>query len=263
MQLLISVRSQTEARSALVGGADIIDAKEPSRGSIGAVSPAVLEQILASVPHDRPASVALGDLRTPVQVGEAVSGVPGSQRIFTYLKPGFAGVAEPDQVGELLRVAVEAVARDRTGIVAVAYADSAAAGSLSPEALTRIAGEAGAVGVLLDTYGKGRGDLFTWLGPSALARFVAAARSAGLLTALAGGLGLEHLSLVQRLGADIVGFRGAVSVGGREGTLLTTRVRAIRQRLNKLNPVFQDRGPSHLPVLGETPGVSAVPGLLK
>src|SRR4051812_47948913 len=42
MELLVSVRSAKEVEAALAGGADIIDAKEPSRGSLGAVSPKVL-----------------------------------------------------------------------------------------------------------------------------------------------------------------------------------------------------------------------------
>ena len=42
MRLLVSVRSAAEARAALSGGADIIDAKEPSLGSLGAVGPLAL-----------------------------------------------------------------------------------------------------------------------------------------------------------------------------------------------------------------------------
>ena len=35
MRLLVSVRSAEEVSAALAGGADIIDAKEPERGSLG------------------------------------------------------------------------------------------------------------------------------------------------------------------------------------------------------------------------------------
>ncbi len=40
-RLLVSVRSAAEAEIALSAGADLIDVKEPSRGSLGAADPAV------------------------------------------------------------------------------------------------------------------------------------------------------------------------------------------------------------------------------
>ena len=36
--LLVSVRSASEARVALAAGVDVIDVKEPNRGSLGAAS---------------------------------------------------------------------------------------------------------------------------------------------------------------------------------------------------------------------------------
>ena len=47
MRLLVSVRSAAEVRPALAGGADIIDAKEPSLGSLGRGEP-------GDAPGDRP-----------------------------------------------------------------------------------------------------------------------------------------------------------------------------------------------------------------
>ena len=38
MRLLVSVRSAEEAAAAVMGGADIVDAKEPALGSLGPVS---------------------------------------------------------------------------------------------------------------------------------------------------------------------------------------------------------------------------------
>ena len=61
MRLLVSVRSAAEVASAVAGGADIVDAKEPDRGALGAVSGPVLRAIAARVPAALPLSVALGD----------------------------------------------------------------------------------------------------------------------------------------------------------------------------------------------------------
>src|SRR5216110_1714211 len=61
MRLLVSVADAAEARAALGGGADIIDAKEPRHGALGAVAPEVLRTIRDAVGSRRPVSVALGD----------------------------------------------------------------------------------------------------------------------------------------------------------------------------------------------------------
>jgi uncharacterized protein (UPF0264 family) len=174
----------------------------------------------------------------------------------TYLKLGFAGIARPEVVGQLLQVMLDMVAGSSIAMVAVAYADAANAAALAPEVLCRIAGEIGVAGVLLDTYHKGSGDLLSWLEPSRLAELLAQARAAGLLTAVAGGLGPQHLSTLREMSADIVGFRGAVCAGGREGRLSEHRIRLIQRQL------ASDSGFVH-PLLrrqltvGETPGVSA------
>ena len=52
MRLLVSVRSEEEARAALAGGAEIIDAKEPSRGALGAVEIGVLREIVRGGERD-------------------------------------------------------------------------------------------------------------------------------------------------------------------------------------------------------------------
>src|SRR5690349_2021023 len=66
MRLLVSVRSAQEVEAAVEGGAEIIDAKEPMRGSLGAVDAAELARIADAVPDGMPFSMALGDLATPV-----------------------------------------------------------------------------------------------------------------------------------------------------------------------------------------------------
>ena len=257
MQLLVSVRSAAEAKVALAGGADIIDAKEPSRGSLGAVSPRALQQICAAIPDNRPMSIALGDPKTAGEALRIISAVPQSRRL-TYLKLGFAGLRNPESIHSLLQAALEGAVGRPVAIVAVGYVDAPNAGSLPPETICRIAGEAGAAGVLLDTYQKAAGNLLAWLEPSRLAALLARARAAGLFTAVAGGLGVDELPAVFRAAPDIVGFRGALCEGGREGTLSQERVCQVRRQLSRLTsgsipPIFNQ--PSGV---GETPGLSAI-----
>ena len=62
MRLLVSVRNAEEARAALAGGAEIIDAKEPSRGALGAVDDRRAARDRRAVDGMRPVSAALGDV---------------------------------------------------------------------------------------------------------------------------------------------------------------------------------------------------------
>ena len=64
-RLLVSVRSATEALSALAGGAAIIDVKEPSRGPLGRADDMVIRAVLAAAADRVPVSAACGELIEP------------------------------------------------------------------------------------------------------------------------------------------------------------------------------------------------------
>lgn len=235
MQLLVSVRSAEEVEPALTGGADIIDAKEPGRGSLGAVSAATLAEILGRVPANQPFSVALGDVATVEDVVTALAAmVVPSRPGPTFLKLGFAGVGSPELVSTLLTTAVQLAAEQRCRplIVAVAYADSERAGSLSPELVCRRAHTAGAEGVLIDTYVKDGTGLLKWWTPAALATWVSSARGRGLLTGVAGALGPDDVAAVATAGPDVLGFRGAACDAGRSGQVSARRVALLRHRID-------------------------------
>jgi (5-formylfuran-3-yl)methyl phosphate synthase len=235
MRLLASVRSAEEVEPAVSGGADIIDAKEPSRGSLGAISPEVFAQIQARVPLNLELSAALGDVANQLGVRTRIAALPVVSRpVPVYLKLGFFGVTSPRRLRTLLEVAC-AAARDGTSgaarIIAVAYADNSRAGSADPEIVWDAAAAAGAAGVLIDTVSKERGQLFEWIQAERLQNLVAQARRAGLLTALAGGLGPEQIPGVFRVDPDVAGFRGALCPSGREGQVTRNRVRQLKTLL--------------------------------
>jgi uncharacterized protein (UPF0264 family) len=241
MQLLVSVRSPVEVEPALRGGADILDAKEPARGSLGAVSPDVLGGIVARIPPQVQLSIALGDLFTLEDVWQAIEHLPdltGRARI--YLKLGFAGVRSFERVRALLEVAADAARSHPASpsIVAVAYADSEFAGTIPPRSVFRAAAGVPASGVLLDTYLKAEGNLFTWIEPSELTGLMVRAHGTGMLAAVAGSLTVEHLKPVCAAGADIVGVRGAACSEGREGAVCLSKVRQLRDQLRLVSSAF-------------------------
>jgi uncharacterized protein (UPF0264 family) len=225
MRLLVSVRDASEACEALAGGADIIDAKDPARGALGAVAPAALHAIVAEVDGARPVSAALGDAVDDVQVMHAAREAAAAR--VAYVKLGFAGTPDPARVVTLLSAAVRGAEMVSTsvGVIAVAYADAECAESVAPLQIIEAAERAGAVGVLLDTAGKDRGALFDLVRDDAVRAWVHAAHQAGLVAALAGRLTDSTLATARALDADIAGVRGtACEGGGRLASISRERV---------------------------------------
>jgi uncharacterized protein (UPF0264 family) len=231
MQLLVSVATGSEAMAAVAGGADIVDAKDPAAGALGAVELGALSEIRASL-DGRPLTAALGDAIDPATVEHAARAYAACGA--SLVKIGFAGVRDSRDVAGLIGAAVRGCRQGSPGcgVVAVAYADATPGDGLDAMSLVRVAARTGAAGVLVDTankHGPRLTDLWT---ASRLCVWVAEARGSGLLTALAGRLRLEDLSVVQDAGADVVGVRGAACEGGRTGTVSAERVRMLRDRLS-------------------------------
>ncbi len=233
MRLLVSVRSAAEVTPAVAGGADIVDAKEPALGSLGAVSGRVLREIALCLPAGVPLSIALGDPKNVAAVEAAMAALDGlaPRPSRVYVKIGLS--AAGDGTKALLGALVDLASRTaiRPSVIAVAYADHVTAGAPAAEAVVRLAAATGAEGVLLDTWGKDGGDLFHHLAEPALRAWIGQARAAGLLVALAGSLSIEGVRAVAELPADIVGVRGAACIGGRAGVVSEGRVADLKAAL--------------------------------
>jgi uncharacterized protein (UPF0264 family) len=232
MQLLVSVANPVEARSAIDGGADLIDAKDPLNGALGAVSLSTLRDIHATVAGRRVVTAALGDANDEVTAEReafeyAAAGVG-------FVKVGFAGVTSSARVAELMAATVRGVraaGRKSCGVVGVTYADTAATSSVDFPALVGIARRTGATGVLIDTALKDGPGLLQLISPGMLQSWVTMAHEAGLTAALAGKLTADDLWTLLDTKADIVGVRGAVCEGGRTGRVEREKVRLLRGRL--------------------------------
>jgi (5-formylfuran-3-yl)methyl phosphate synthase len=229
MRLLVSVCDGGEAAVALDGGADIIDAKDPAAGPLGAVAIDMLREIGAAAGADRLVTAAIGDAAGEGAVaGAAFASATAGARL---VKVGFAGIGDMPRAAALLRAAVRGASAgcDRCGVVAVAYADADQVASLHPDLLIDAAVAAGASGVLLDTADKSGPGLRGLMTQHALSAWVKRARQRGLMVALAGRLQLDDLDFVREAGADIAGVRGAACDGGRAGRISVEKVRALRR----------------------------------
>ncbi len=220
--LLASVRSAAEAALALDGGADIIDAKEPSTGALGRVEPAVLRAIVREVGGRRPVSATIGDLELRPDIVLAAAEATARDGADIVKIGVFPGVLTATWT------ALRPVTRRGLRLVAVMFADRAP----DLREIPMRCAEAGFYGVMLDTADKTSGPLTAHLDRAALAAFVSRARGVGLVSGLAGSLRLGDIPSLAPLGADYLGFRSALTVAGRSGALDAVALRAVRQALD-------------------------------
>ena len=225
MRLLVSVRSAEEAKAALAGGAEIIDAKDPLQGALGAVEIGVLREIVRAVNGVRPVSAAMGDAGDVELLSARARAAAEAGAAF--VKVGFADVRDLDPVRARLRGVMDGVLLSPCAVVAVAYADWHDVGAAAPSTVVTAAAAEGAMGVLVDTVRKDGAGLFRCLGHAALESLVHEARARSLLVALAGRITCEDLAFAYEAGAEVVGVRGAACDGGRDGRVRESRVRDL------------------------------------
>jgi len=222
--MLASVTDEREARLCVALGADVIDAKNPAAGALGALDHATVRAIRGSVPRHVPVSATIGD---PDDDAEAVAGTvcamaaTGVDIVKIGLLPGMGtramlrGLADLDLPGARL-VGVLLVDRGRT---------------LDLELISQ-ARAAGFAGLMLDTADKRNGTLPDLLPAAALRGFVIAAHSAGLFAGLAGSLRAEHVPHMLGFQPDILGFRGGLCrEGNRTAIIDADAVLAVRRAI--------------------------------
>ena len=230
---LASVMTAGEAEIALDHGADIIDAKDPTRGALGALPQPSIRAIVAAVHGRAPVSATIGDLPSDAAMmvaaaqGIAATGVD-------FVKAGFfeGGLFESRAPSGAI-AALGAAGLSRARLIGVLMAD------LQPDFELIIAmAKAGFAGVMLDTANKADGGLLDAMPARRIAEFIQLARAHHLMAGLAGSLRAADIAPLKKFSPDVLGFRGALcSSGGRTGALDAARVRSIATEIKAAGPL--------------------------
>ena len=194
--LLVSVRDADEAEIAVMAGADLVDAKDPALGALGALAPDLVRAIVARVRGRAATSAVAGE---PADAEDLVAHVAAMAATGI----GYVKVALPPRIAQdaLARAASAAPGR----LIAVLFAEH----PLPLDGVARLA-RAGFVGAMIDTAGKDGRRLTDHLALPALSAFTAACRAHGLLSGLAGSLALTDIPVLAERGPDYLGFRGGL-----------------------------------------------------
>lgn len=216
--LLVSVRSVEEALAALDGGAELIDVKEPKKGSLGAADLSIVQDVIHTVRGRVPVSAAMGEWAdyVPAPIPQGLE----------YVKWGLA--RQPRDYSRI---------RDTVGVkpVLVAYADFMRCESPCLSHLVETACTLCFPTFLIDTGIKDGSRLLDWIKVDELMRVRERLRASGTKLALAGSLDEAVIDLLGPVQPDWFAVRGAACVGGREGAISTERVRSLRQLIENLN----------------------------
>lgn len=222
MKVLISPINTDEAVVAWECGTDIIDIKNINEGSLGASFPWIIREVISKVNCKKTVfSATLGDLpHKPGTASLAALGAVSSG--VKYVKAGLHGSKNVAEGVDLMSGVVRTCKDYDPNVIVVTagYADYKRFGGLSPLELVEIAARSKSDMVMVDTYIKDGKNLFDALSESELGEFVEKAHAEGLKVALAGSVRAEHLEPLARIGADVVGVRGAVCSGYDRGTTI-------------------------------------------
>ena len=216
--MLASVTNPAEAEAVWVGGADIIDLKDPAKGALGALDADVVAGIVRSVGKRKPVSAAAGaSLGAPAAAVDAVAAIAATG--VDYVKVGFS----PDKAGADCVRALGPHASN-TKLVGVLFADCA------PDlGMLALMAKNGFTGAMLDTAKKGAGRLLDHMDVAALDRFIDRCRENGLTSGLAGSLEPPDVPRLLPLQPNYLGFRGSLCQGrAREAAIDAASVRMIR-----------------------------------
>jgi hypothetical protein len=232
-RLLVSVRDGDEALEAIRGGCEILDIKEPSRGSLGMADVDIIAQVAAISRQRSPQlglSAALGETTDWIQEAS----VPALPPELDYVKLGPAGLGRCSDwrhIWENVRHRFDSAAMTPLRWIAVAYADWQQAHAPPPYEIVEAA--SGCAGVLIDTWKKDGRHLFDWMSADELRQLaVAGGHASNKLFAIAGSLQAESFLSLREVGADIVAVRtAACSRGERCGRISELAVRSLRAEL--------------------------------
>ena len=234
-RLLVSVRSPLEALAAIAGGADILDVKEPTRGSLGMADDEVIAAIAQTLREDGDSVSRFeeaGDLRSgpvrgqetraqqiplSVALGELIDwrnreDVPTLPESVVFAKLGLSRLARGGSWRDEWRHVRERFNQRRPSHlewVAVAYADAREAAAPPIDDVLEAAIATNCAGLLVDTFTKSGLTLTDCCDVASLSDLAERCHAAGLFLALAGRLARESLLELSRVPADILAIRSA------------------------------------------------------
>jgi len=233
MRLLVSPKNVEEAKSAVEGGADIIDVKNPKEGSLGANFPWVIKEIREIVPKNIPLSATIGDFcfkpgtASLAALGAVTAGAD-------YIKIGLYDIKTKNEAIEMVYSVSRSIKeydQDKKVVIA-AYSDFERIGSISPLLLPEICKDYNVDVVMVDTGIKDGRSTLEFMSIDTIKTFINDSHSNGFEVAIAGSLNEDDIVKLTMFGPDIIGVRGIVCGGDRNADIDKNLVKALKESVS-------------------------------
>ena len=203
-KILTSIKSLSEIRLVLKKGVDVIDFKDPSNGSLGALTIKQISFFLKSIPSNQLTSSTIGDIEDIKTIRERV--VMLSKTNINFIKIGFFF----DYTKIKILKNLKKLAKNKK-MIAVLFADNKPNLNLIRE-IKKIQFD----GILIDTKNKKNGNLRNYLSTKKLRNFIKVSKEQNLSIGLAGSLNIKDIDPLIRLKPDYLGFRGALCMAKKK-----------------------------------------------
>lgn len=223
LRLLVSVRDESEAAAAVEGGADIVDVKDPAKGSLGRADTDVLNAVLNTVGKTRPVTAALGELielSDPASLASSLCGLS-----LELAKVGTAEITDARDCWRRWELLMDLLTADSSSppVILAAYADHRRWGGFSPWELLDELEKQPTRFLLIDTFVKDGRRLLDWMSPEECRELAGACRSKGIRLALAGSLSLRDIEQLLMSPPDVIAVRGAACQDSRRDSSIDAR----------------------------------------
>ncbi len=213
MKLLFSIKDLREARELeAVRFPHIVDVKNPEEGTLGANKPWVIKEVMEFIGGRAEIGASIGDLDyRPGLVAQAAFGVASLG--VDYIVASMHSVKKIEEVAELSRAVNKAIeeAGSNARVIVSGYADFMRIDSVNP---FEFPGAVEADILMLDTAIKDGKNIFDFATVENLAEFCDRSRENGSMCCISGSIRVKHLPKALKIGADILGFRGAICIKG-------------------------------------------------
>ena len=197
-KILVSIKSFNEAMLVLNKGIDIIDFKDPTLGSLGALPIDKIQSCLNIIPPNQLTSATIGDICNIEEIKKKTLFL--SKIEIDFIKIGF--FFNKNKLKNLF--SIKRLAKNKK-IIAVLFADKKPTLDIIKE-IKKIHFD----GILIDTQSKENGNLRDYLNNSEIERFIKFSKKENLTIGLAGSLTFDDIDPLRKLNPDYLGFRGAL-----------------------------------------------------
>ena len=204
INFLISLKNIEEISNQVIQEVDILDLKNPLKGAIGAWRVNNIKKVISLHKNKIKISATLGDIFGDKEF--LIKLKKFDCLGLDFIKFGLLSIDQKN-LFEKLRMIESRVFK--TNLVCVVFVDKKNHLNLVNNNLNYFL-KCGVKNILLDTFGKKKGDLLNFCKTDYLRKFISKCKKKNIKIGLAGGLKEIQIPLIVKLNPDIVGFRSAI-----------------------------------------------------